>query len=81
MAVDDQFFIGVNSGPMSLLPRIVRKLAPMDTNEVKVVADRAGLAWQTVYKIQKGLIKNPTITTVESLDGVLFPRVKKKRKP
>jgi len=52
---------------MDELEKLTRELAPMTISELKAVATRGGVPWQSVYRIAAGRTTNPTFRTVEGI--------------
>ena len=55
-----------------LLVGLRARLRGLNTNDMKAIAAKTGkgrdrVSWQTIYKISKGLVKDPGILTVERI--------------
>ncbi len=58
---------------MDDLDRIMRRLEGKTTMQLQKLAAKVGNKphWQTFYKVQQGLIPNPSIRTVEAIKRAL----------
>lgn len=50
--------------------RLLAKIRPLHTGEMKAMAtDKA--PWQTIYRIAKGITKNPKVEVLEEIERIL----------
>jgi len=52
---------------MSDLSLVQRHLKDLNTVQMKALAKRAGVHWQTIYQLATGRNTNPTVRTLERL--------------
>lgn len=59
---------------MDLLEIVIRALKGRTTGEIKMLAERAGVSWSTVYKIASGRAANPRWESVSRIGTALGVR-------